>query len=172
MRELLDIDSALRNIGVALWCLVGLGVCAEVRADTLEERAEYFENTCTIAGVMFGVDCGLIRVPRIKYTDDDAYRGFYLVEVENTIWINRELRGNERKLVIVHEMAHYILHKSKTVPLAQSNTYTTCLSEVMSFGISNWYASIMLKDKSLQRHNWVDSYPHCQFMKEEYIVVN
>ena len=164
-------DTFIRLGVLLVTCAALLAFCKDVKAESYEERVILFEDTCTIASVLFDVSCNLIKTPVILDMDDEGFRGYYRQENENYVWVHSKLDPINRKMVIVHEMAHLILHQSGTVPLSKTNVYQTCLSEVMSFGISNWYAVTVLQNKALQRKNWIHDYPHCHFMKEEYIHV-
>lgn len=155
---------------------LGFAVPESTKADESPENVEsiiLFSHACTITRNLFGVQCTYLSAPTIKeFTEHGSARGYYNTEEHNVVYVKDTLDENQRRVTLVHEMAHYILHETKVVVLDKRNRTTACLSEHMSFAVSNRYAYLVLDRPDLQRVKWARGYQHCFWMLEEYIVIS
>ena len=131
---------------------IGLALSSEAEPETTEERGLLYYYACHYAEMYYSADCNKLPVPLIVDMDSDKYGGYYRVENPQIVWINSLLPEDMRQVTIVHEMAHYIFHMSEEIVLEPGNALQNCLSEAVSFGISNRFAVEYLKQPELQRH--------------------
>lgn len=111
--------------------------------------------------------CGNIKPPKIKRVSmRRGLRGYY--DGGDTVYVNRNLRGDEREATVFHEMSHYLdtkLGLNPDMPVRVSDTpnvYKLCYSEKRAWDATDaWWSDRRRRNKAANGR-WVQWYNHCR----------
>jgi hypothetical protein len=112
---------------------------------------ETYEDDTTI--------CENLKPPTIIYEvmNRPGLMGYY--DGDETIHVNKELKGRDRLATTIHEMVHYLDVKWGGLPLP-GPAEMVCHSEDKAWFIEGvWWGVQGLHEKA--RHDWWKSYPYC-----------
>lgn len=158
---------------IAIWSLLwAMGLCYGYHAAANESTNDdelLYEETCLLLWAVYQIECDDTPTPMVVYfSDEPKYRGYFIETQPTVVYVSSIIDDVQRRSTTVHEMVHYVLHAQGIVSLSTKNNFQRCLSEQISFTISNRYA---FRRNEPQRIDWVSSYPHCYWYKVESSVV-
>lgn len=121
--------------------------------------ASPFSDACSIVERQHGLTCDGVPAPEVVTIDDpELPLGAYVGG--SKVYVQAELRGRGRELVLVHEITHYILSVLKVYPIPGELT-DRCASEKAAFAVVDEF----LRKQGVRRRDrtsWLDAYPQCK----------
>jgi len=125
--------------------------------------ADEWADTCRLSAT-FGVSCQGIAPPPIvdvRFTDQRSDQTVDAVVRHGGILVRESLpEGTDRSAVIVHEMVHYLLDKTRLIPLNVTQEQN-CRSEGYAYAVSNQYLAEKNR-KDLANPRWWRLYRGCR----------
>jgi hypothetical protein len=135
-------------LGISIW---GLSAC---------EAEDPWQATCMLYEAYEDDDsvCDDIAPPKIIYEDmRDGLQGYY--DGGDTIYVNEDLKGNDKFATIIHEMVHYLDVMWGGLPIP-GPALLVCGSEDKAWFIEGvWWGIQGVPENA--RPDWWKSYPHC-----------
>jgi hypothetical protein len=111
--------------------------------------------------------CIGVPVPSVVYEKmRRGLQGHY--NGEDTVYVNRSLRGRAQEATLVHEMSHYLdtmLGLNPPLPVFTSNkpaVYKLCYSEKRAWDATDMYLRDVWSGRKAADGKWVQWYNHCR----------
>jgi hypothetical protein len=108
--------------------------------------------------------CEGVPVPKIKY--EGMRQGLYgYYDGGDTVFVNKNLWGSQRRATLFHEMVHYLQAKVGGLRVP-GPSYDICMAEDEAFSeTDDWWDRVGMPGK--KRGNWWGPYRHCwQYIEE------